>query len=445
MVSNELATEGVSRREFVTVAGTAAVGTLFASTPLGAQSKRRYAIIGTGVRAVGMWGRPLVQQYGDIVEFAGLCDPNPIRLENARRMMGATCPTFTSFDEMMDKARPDLLMVTTVDRYHSEYIVKALDRGVDVITEKPMVVDEKQCQAVLDAEKRNGRNIIVTFNYRYAPKHQKIKELLAAGEIGRITSVDFSWYLDTSHGADYFRRWHAFRENSGSLWVHKATHHFDLMNWWLDADPVHVSAEGSLLNYGKAGTFRHTHCRPCPHKTKCSYHWDITRSQNLVDLYVKAESADGYLRDACVFRENINIFDTMSAVVKYSTGVSMSYSVNAFMPIEGYRVAFNGTKGRLEVRDYEAQPWQPEEPTEMYLIRNFGKREKVEIPTGAGGHGGGDQRLRDLVFRKVEMPPYMQLPGSRAGAMSCLTGIAARKSCDEGKPIRIADLVRLPS
>lgn len=436
--------EGVTRREFVSVAGTAAVGALLGSSvPLRAQARRRYAIVGTGVRAVGMWGRPLVQQYGDLVEFVGLSDVNPIRLETAKRQMGASCPTFTNFDEMMDKARPDLVAVTTVDGYHSEYIVKALERGADVITEKPMVIDEKQCQAVLDAEKRSGRKVIVTFNYRYAPKHQKIKELLDSGAIGRITSVDFSWYLDTSHGADYFRRWHAYREKSGSLWVHKATHHFDLINWWLGADPVHVSAEGTLVNYGKNGPFRHTHCRPCPHKAKCNYYWDITRNQNLMELYVKAESADGYLRDGCVYREDINIFDSMNAVVKYSTGAAMSYSVSTFMPIEGYRVAFNGTGGRLEVRDYERQPWDPGEETEMHLIRNFGKREKIEIPRAAGGHGGGDQRLRDLIFRKIDMPPYMQLPGSRAGAMSCLTGIAARKSCDEGKPVKISDLVKL--
>jgi predicted dehydrogenase len=296
---------------------------------------------------------------------------------------------------------------------------------------------------VLAAEKRSGRKIVVTFNYRYAPKHQKIKELLMGGEIGKITSVDFSWYLDTRHGADYFRRWHRLRAKSGSLWVHKATHHFDLINWWLDADPVQVSALGSLLNYGKSGPFRHTHCRPCPHKAKCPYHWDITTNENLVNLYVKCESADGYHRDGCVFKEDIDIFDTMNAVVKYSNGVNMSYSVNTFMPIEGYRVAFNGTKGRLEVRDYERQAWEPGEETEMYLIRNFGERTKVDVPTATEGHGGGDVRLRDLVFRKVEVPAHMRLPGSRAGAMSCLTGIAARKSVDEGRPIKIADLVKI--
>ncbi len=435
-------TDGVTRREFVSSAGGAAVGALLASSvPLRAQGKRRYAIVGTGVRAIGMWGGPIVKEYGDLVELVGLADINPIRVETAKRQMGASCPTFTSFDEMIDKTRPDLLMVTTVDGYHSEYIVKALDRGIEVMTEKPMVVDETQCRAVLDAEKRSGRKLIVTFNYRYAPKHQKIKELLASGEIGRVTSVDFSWYLDTTHGADYFRRWHAFRAKSGSLWVHKATHHFDLINWWLDADPVEVSAQGTLSNYGKAGPFRHTHCRPCPHQSKCDYYWDITRRPSDVELYVKAEGADGYLRDGCVFRSDIDIFDTMNAVVKYSTGANMSYSVSTFMPIEGYRVAFNGTRGRLEVRDYERQPWDPGEESEIYLIRNFGKREKIAVPTVSGGHGGGDQRLRDLIFRKTEMPAYMQLPGSRAGAMSCLTGIAARKSCDQGLPVKIGSLM----
>jgi predicted dehydrogenase len=438
-------TNGITRREFVKTASGAAVGTLTLPA-LHAQvpgSRRRYAIVGTGVRAVGMWGQAVAQQLGSEIEFVGLCDINPLRLEAAKRAIGVDCPTFTNLDTMLDQARPDLLMVTTVDATHSACITNALGRGIAVATEKPMVIDETQCQQVLDAERRSGRNIIVTFNYRYAPKHQKIKELLMAGEIGTVTSVDFSWYLDTSHGADYFRRWHRLRDRSGSLWVHKATHHFDLINWWLDADPVSVSATGRLANYGTRGPFRHTHCRPCPHKTNCQYHWDVTRDRNLVDLYVNAESADGYLRDGCVFKDDIDIFDTMNAVVQYSNGVNMSYSLNAFMPIEGYRLAFNGTKGRLEVRDYERQPWSPGTTTEMHLIRNFGQRVALEIPTATGGHGGGDVILRDLVFRGTSVPEHLRLPGSRAGAMSCLTGIAARKSCDSGQPVRIADLVKL--
>ena len=92
----------------------------------------------------------------------------------------------------------------------------------------------------------------------------------------------------------------------------------------------------------------------------------------------------------------------MNAIVKYSNGVTMSYSLNTFMPIEGYRLAFNGTKGRLEVRDYERQPFPVAEETEIYVMKNFGAREKIEIPKAEGGHGGGDDRLRDLIFRGVD-------------------------------------------
>jgi predicted dehydrogenase len=437
------AQDGVSRRAFVATATGAAVGTLVAGDLASAvQAKRRYAIVGTGVRAIGMWGRPILRDYPDLVEMVGLCDINPLRVEVAKKQMGAACPTFTDFDDMLNKAKPDVVMVTTVDAFHSHYLVRAMERGIDVMTEKPMVIDEAQCRAVLDAEKRTGKKIVVTHNYRYAPKHQKIKELLMSGEIGKLTSVDFTWFLDTTHGADYFRRWHRLRARSGSLWVHKASHHFDLINWWIDAEPVQVSALGSLVNYGKAGPFRHTNCRTCPHQSNCSYYWDITKSPNLVALYNDCESADGYQRDGCVFKEDIDIFDTMNAVVHYTNGVNMSYSVNTFMPVEGYYLAFNGTKGRLEIRDYEKQAWDPGEDTSIYVIKNFGPRVKVDVPNETEGHGGGDQRLRDLIFKKIDAPAHMRLPDSRAGAMSCLTGIAARKSIDEGRPIKIADLVK---
>jgi predicted dehydrogenase len=437
--------EPVSRRTFMTVSGAAAAATVLqGSGALAAPAaKRRYALVGTGVRGTSMWGKGLLPKYADVLEFVGLCDVNPLRVEAGRKRIGVDCPTYTSIEELLDKAKPEVVMVTTVDAEHAGVIVKALDRGVDVITEKPMVIDEKQLEAVLAAEKRNKKNIVVTFNYRYAPKHQKIKEVLQSGAIGKLASVDFSWYLDTTHGADYFRRWHRLKEKSGSLWVHKATHHFDLVNWWLDADPVEVRAFGDLNNYGVKGPYRHTHCRPCPHKAVCPYYMDITKKPDLVELYVKTESADGYLRDGCVFKEDINIADTMNAVVKYSNGVNMSYSLNSFMPMEGYHLAFNGTQGRLEIRDFERQPFQVAEETEIYLTKNFGRRQKIEIPKATGGHGGGDDRLRDLIFRPgTKVPDHLKLPGSRAGAMSCLTGIAARQSVESGKPVKIADLYK---
>ena len=438
--------EKIDRRDFVKTVGTAAAGVLVAGAiPVSARTnaRRRYAIVGTGHRATGMWGKDLAARYSAELEFVGLCDKNAKRAEAGRKLIGVECPTFTNFDEMLERSKPEVVMVTTMDSTHHIFINRALEKGIDVITEKPMVTEAVQCQSVLDAEKKYNRSITVAFNYRYAPKHEKIKQIIQSGEIGRVTSVDFSWYLDTRHGADYFRRWHRLKSGGGSLWVHKATHHFDLVNWWLAADPVEVSAYGALNVYGKNGTFRGRNCRTCPHKAKCPFYWDMTMDARLMKLYAECEDVDGYYRDGCVFREDVDIYDTMSATVKYSNDVSMAYSLNASMPIEGYRIAFNGTKGRLEVRDYERQPWKVEKQSTAFLTRNFGKHEELDMPEAEGGHSGGDDRLRDVIFKNAPVPDYLKLPSARAGAMSCMTGIAARTSIEQKRPIKIAELVRL--
>ena len=440
--------KSINRRDFVKSAAIAGAGLLMAnSSNAFAQvaNKKRYAIVGTGHRATRMWGVDLAKRYANEVEFVGLCDKNGKRVEAGRQLIGVDCPTFTNFDEMLDKVKPEILMVTTVDSTHHQFITKGLARGITVITEKPMVTEAKDCQAVLDAEKKHNNNLIVTFNYRYAPKHEKIKQIIQSGEIGDVTSVNFEWYLDTRHGADYFRRWHRLKAGGGSLWVHKATHHFDLINWWLAADPVEVSAYGDLNIYGaKNSPFRHTNCRPCPHKSNCPFYWDMTKDARLMKLYAQAESVDGYFRDGCVFREDVDIYDTMSANVKYSNGVMLNYSLNAAMPIEGYRLSFTGTKGRLEVRDYERQPFEVAEKSEAFLMKNFtGKREKLAMPQIEGGHAGGDDRLRDVIFKNASVPEYLKLPSARAGALSALTGIAARTSVEKKRPVKISELIRL--
>ena len=436
--------EKINRRDFVKTAGVAAASTIFAPAIVTAQAApKRYALVGTGHRGTGMWGKDLVTKYSGELKFVGLCDTNHKRVLVGKELIGADCPTFTNLDEMLEKAKPEILMVTTVDSSHHEQIVRALSKGIDVITEQPMVTEAAQAQAIMDAEKRYNRKITVAFNYRYSPKHQKMKEILDSGEIGKITSVDFSWYLDVRHGADYFRRWHRLKSKGGSLWVHKATHHFDLVNWWISGDPVEVTAYGALNVYGKNGPFRGKNCRSCEYKTKCPFYWDITKNERLVKLYPNCEDVDGYYRDGCVFREDCDIYDTMSAIVKYNNGVNMTYSLNAHEPFEGYRIAFNGTKGRMEVRDYERQSWESEHRTDVSVSVNFGERRQVEIPVVSGGHAGGDDRLRDAIFKNAPMPDVLKLPGSRAGTMSCLTGIAARTSIEQNRPVKIAELIKL--
>ncbi|PSL04860.1 Gfo/Idh/MocA family oxidoreductase [Cecembia rubra] len=440
-----------SRRDFISKSVALTAGSIFLTGIAEAlqlherpNQKMKIAMVGLGIRGVNMFGRDVQRVYQEQIEFVGLCDHNEGRLRFGQQYIGVNCALYTDFDKMLREQKPDVVIVTTVDNTHHTFIIRALEFGTHVITEKPMTTDEVKCQAILDAERKSGKKVIVTFNYRYSPHRQRLYEIIRNGEIGEVTSVDFHWYLDTSHGADYFRRWHAYREKGGTLLVHKSTHHFDLLNWWLDSDPEEVFAYGDLEFYGKNGPFRHSHCRPCPHKSNCDFHWDITKNSHLMDLYVKNEQYDGYLRDGCVFREDIDIYDKMAVQIRYMNGVQVSYSLTSYSPYEGYRIAFNGTKGRLDAWIKESQPWEEPDQDELRLTRNFGNTEIIIIPHGGGGHGGGDTRLKDKLFKDPSMAdPYRQSAGTRDGAMSILVGIAARKSIESGKPIKVADLTAI--
>lgn len=454
-----------SRRQFLTAVSMLAAGSAL-SSPLHfgmGNKKLRVVLTGTGVRGTSFWGRRLVEEYPDILEFVGLCDINPGRLEYAKEYMKVDCPTFTNFEEMIGTVKPDLVIVTTKDSTHHQFIVKGLDMGCDVLTEKPLTTDEDKCQEILDAEGRSNRNLIVGFNYRWSPYMTKIKELLHDKEVGKVTSVDFHWYLNTYHGASYFRRWHGLRQSGGTLWVHKSTHHFDLLNWWIDSDPVEVVAYGALEHYGSNGPFRGDKCRTCDHKKDCKFYWDITKDQRSMKLYVENEKYDGYIRDNCLFRDEINIYDKMSAQIKYANDVIVNYSLTTYSPFEGWRIAFNGMDGRIEA--WQDIPWMENEGLDqaalhaaemsqndnknmvynpLVLHKNWEKHQMIQVGYERGGHGGGDSRLQNKIFKDPNAPdPLKHAAGVRDGAMSCLIGIAARKSIESGEPVRIAELTDL--
>ena len=454
-----------SRRSFLnSISMLAAASTVpLSSFAFGLERKLKVVLVGTGVRGISFWGKRLVEKYDDMLAFVGLCDINPGRLDYALKYINVKCPTFTDFDKMVKETSPDLVIVTTKDSTHHEFIVKGLDMGCDVLTEKPLTTDEVKCQEIIDAERRSNKNLIVGFNYRWSPYNTKIKELLTQKAIGEVTSVDFHWYLNTYHGASYFRRWHGLRQAGGTLWVHKSTHHFDLLNWWLDSEPEEVFAYGALEHYGSHGPFRGDNCRTCPHKKECKFHWDITTSDHYMKLYVDNEKHDGYIRDNCLFRDEINIYDKMSAQIKYRDQTIVNYSLTTYSPFEGWRIAFNGTDGRLEAwqdipyqknvtvnqaelhaaeMDQSGKDTTRQKPLIVHKLWN--DFETVPVAVERGGHGGGDKRLHDQIFKHPDkQDPFDRAAGVRDGAMSILIGIAARKSIESGEPVKVAALTDL--
>lgn len=216
--------------------------------------KRRYAQVGTGSRA-RMYQKAIQSTYRDHAQLVGMCNLNAGRLELARqRSLEYSAPippgyAPDDFERMVKETKPDYLIVTTMDSTHDNYIVRGLEAGCDVITEKPMTTDATKVGKIQDAVKRTGRKVRECFNYRYTPARSQVKELLMDGRIGDLLSVDFHWLLNTQYGADYFRRWHGEKKYSGGLMVHKVTHHFDLVNWWVGSNPMIVTAMGKREFY----------------------------------------------------------------------------------------------------------------------------------------------------------------------------------------------------
>ena len=435
--------------------------------------RKRYAQVGTGGRA-GMYVRAVGSTFNEDAEMVGFCDLSQTRMNFYNKRLQEfgqpPVPTYDAedFDKMIDETKPDTVIVTTIDATHHLYIIRAMELGCDVISEKPMTTDDAKARAIFDAIERTGKKLRVTFNYRYAPAYTKLREVIMSGAIGRPMLVDFAWMLDTDHGADYFRRWHREKENSGGLLVHKATHHFDLVNWWIDSYPKTVYAMGDLKFYGRQNAeargehYDYKRYTGEPAAEKDPFALFLDKDPSLRGLYYEAEADSGYLRDRNVFGEPITIEDTMAVTARYRNGVLLSYCLVAYSPWEGFKITVTGDKGRAELdviesvegaiigsKGGEASNLEASKGTfkhqELRVYPMFRPPTVMEIPRVTGGHGGADPVMLEQIFTpNPPDDPFKRAASHIDGAASILLGISANKSMATGLPVNVDDLLKLP-
>lgn len=440
---------------------------------MGSLQQKRYAIVGCGVRS-SFYYTSILQDHGDFATLVGLCDTNQTRMNAANdrivELGGSRLPTYkeSAFGQMVAVQRPDVIIVTTIDKVHHVYCIRALELGCDAITEKPLTIDEEKLQAMIDAEKRTGRQIRVLFNYRYSPHHSKVRELIASDAIGEVHSVHLDWLLDCAHGSDFMRRWHREKANSGGIQMHKSIHHFDLVHFWLDTEPVLVYCLGDLRFYGKENAEkrgvanlgdRYLHNADAKNDP---FAIDIEKSSQLKKLYLDAEHEDGYIRDRNCFADGITIEDNLSLMIKYSNRAVLTYNTYAYAPWEGYRCVFNGSKGRLEINVVEGNYAAGGEPiatqgltdSEQKYIQGGVEQTKivvyplwaepyvVDVTKGEGGHGGGDPVLLEDVLVGNKEDTLKRAAYLRAGGNAVLVGVGANHSMRTGLPIKVQELVK---
>jgi predicted dehydrogenase len=450
------------------------------STPADGSTARRYGICGVGWRA-SMYVDAMISTYRDVAVPVAWCDTNEVRMRHYDVKVGQAGhrPRHYAPDQlarMLEQERIDVLVVCSPDHTHAHAVSTALRAGVDVVCEKPLTIDAAGLRQIQEAVDASAASLTVTFNYRYSPRNSALRQVIADGTLGQVHSVHFEWLLDTVHGADYFRRWHRDKANSGGLAVHKATHHFDLVNWWIGDIPEVVYALGGLRFYGDHGTGRPAGDRPALGREAAAddpFGFDLSRDDNLRGLYLHAEGEDGYLRDRDVFDAGISTEDTLSVLVGYRGGANMTYSLTAYSPWEGYRVSVNGSRGRAELEvverahvargetsdlrrwDEEKRPavdpsLAPETGGTALGIRPYGSRlvvqqqweeaREVPIDNSAGGHGGGDELLLADVFTGAGEDPLRRKATYVDGLRSVAVGVGINESLTTRSPFLVSAL-----
>lgn len=415
---------------------------------------KRVVLAGCGTRALNYADGLLNREY-KTSQLVALFDNNAARIEGFKNLIKHhEIPGYTDWDQMLREAKPDTMVILVPDRLHPEFVERGFAAGLDVITEKPMAMNREGIERIRAAELKYGKEVIVTFNLRFQPYSAAIKELLMTNPIGRITNVNAEWFIDRTHGNEFFHRWHSDMKNSGGLLVHKATHHFDLLNWYLEDEPESVFAIGSRQVYGDANPFYGERCTNCPHAKTCFAvlkstleDYDLNPGSDgeiFNELYFKAEQVDGYRRDRCCFDRKTDIDDTMNVMVRYKKGTVVNYLETAYAPWQGYNIVFNGTDGRIEVGTVFSgtRPANKEKEDYIRIIKGTTRQNitMTEIPFTEvrTPHGGGDYALFNHLFGAGGRPdPLGQQAGSRAGALSALVGITANESVVSGKVEKI--------
>ncbi|GKU07086.1 unnamed protein product [Fusarium langsethiae] len=389
---------------------------------------KRYVIVGMGVRSA-MYYQAIIQDFKDVAKLVGICDTNQTRMDVANdhivELGGEKVQTYkdTDFDKMVQEQKADVVIVTTIDLFHHHYCIRAMELGCDAITEKPMTIDEHKLQQMVDAEKKTGKQVRVLFNYRYAPHHTKVRELIDSGVIGEIST--------------------------------------------LNTEPELVYCLGDLRFYGKENAEKRgeknlgERYKNNDDAKNDPFAFQLDDNERMKKLYLNAEHEDGYIRDRNCFGEGITIEDNLSMIIKYKNRAVMTYNTYAYAPWEGYRCVFNGTKGRIEINVVESgynplgDPVTKDdsgedekyiqggvEQTKIVVYPMFDKPYVVDVVKQEGGHGGGDPVLLKDVILGDQKDSFKRAAYIRDGGNAVLVGVGANHSMKSGMPVKVQDLVK---
>ncbi len=393
-------------------------------------------LVGCGHRGIVGFLESL-KRIGRADAVGALCDGNPARLNFAWEILGAkNCRRYDNFTKFLAHPGMDTVIVATPDSTHAEIVKTCFKAGKHVVCEKPMATSMEDCRDMIRAQ--GNRQFRVAFNLRYNTVMKRVKELLLQGAVGEILQVESHDIVSWQHGSDYFRRWHRFMDKSGGLLVHKGTHNFDVVNWWVGRQPESVFARAAK-NFYLPARQKGENCASCPEFSRCEFAIDLNEDvpgqfAGIPDfyrrMYVEGKKHDGYVRDACVFHRDNDVPDTYNVLATYAGNVHLCYTAVFFAPYEDRRFVIQGDAGRMEVSQHDRSI--------RILKRASGEDCKIVIPAEAGGHGGADVNLMRSLFQQEALDH--RLATAEDGYWSVAIAAGANQSIRGGKVVKLAKI-----
>ena len=400
------------------------------------EKKIRLAIIGTGMRGTWCFGEILKKR--DDVEIAALCDTNHVRLKAATEFLGINPKLYTSFDELAAVETLDGVIITTPDYTHYEISRKALLNNWNVLVDKPLATNVKDCKELIRLAEEKKRILMIGFNLRHAPTLKRLKEIIDAGTLGKIFLAENREFYDG--GKTYMSRWNRLFSNTGGLWIHKGSHDFDVFNWLLDFPKIKRVSSFAAVNVLtpegipfelENGIQPGPACNECHYQEKCPDRFIF--GENELKFWGKeAAEVDGYYRNQCMYLSDKDVHDNGIAIVEYENGIKVSH-MECFIGSKTDRLyTIAGDKGVAEV--------SLTNHTIRITPRWGGEVITYEVPEVKGGHEGADPGLVDAfckVFRGETIPNSPALHGLWASAI----GQAAEISRREHRMVEMSELL----
>ena len=386
---------------------------------VGKMKKIRAVILGYGNRSY-CYSRHAVN-HPDELEIIGVIDVNPMKLELAKTEFSLSPGAlYGSLDEFLRKNIDcDVIINGTMDQYHYETSVKILERGYNMLLEKPITADPKELFEIEALARKNGCEVLICHVLRYTPFYSEIKKIIDSGEIGSIISMQLNEHVWYGHFVDAYVRgkWRNEKECGSGLLLAKCCHDADLICWLNNSStPTSVSSFGSrsFFTENNAPQGAAEYCVDCPAKQACAF--EAVRfhvKHKTIDDYVWAEinkpisditeeEKIEYLKRGtygrCVYKMDMDIVDRQCVNVEFENGSVATLNLTTgglkagrhiHVICEMGEIVGYVEENKFTLRRYDKDAkWYTEE------VIDFSKSNKLTGKNQAEtGHYGGDARL----------------------------------------------------